>query len=326
MISHAARTTQLPTETQADLLPYSRILVPLDGSALAEEALPPAIAFAQRAGANGKVILLRASVIECIISSRGGPVAVPIGVHQEIDAYLAGLEAAIRAQGVAVEAVRAAGDAAMSIADVVHDQHADLIILVTRALEGMGHLVHGSVAERMLQGSPVPILLLKHGEQPLNLFSPARHPHLLVPLDGSALAETVLPQAIALAGQLGASLTLLRVLSTPALVLADSGSVDAPVGAIRASIPTERRAAMQYLDHIQQRLQSRGIPTAIAITEGDAGEAIAAQARALEAAGNATLIVMATHGHGGVGRWPYGNVASAVLHLADVPLLAIRPR
>ncbi len=62
------------------------------------------------------------------------------------------------------------------------------------------------------------------------------------------------------------------------------------------------------------------------VTEGSAAEDIAGQAKELEQAGHAVMIVMATHGRTGVGRWLYGSVAGAVLHLADVPLLVVRPR
>jgi nucleotide-binding universal stress UspA family protein len=311
---------------QGGLSPYSRILVPLDGSSLAEEALPTAIAFAQRARTQGKLILLHVSRTEHIVYSRGGPFATPIGAQQEIAAYLAKLEAEVRTHGVPVEAVRAEGDAAMGIVTVAHAQHADLILMVTHAREGVSRLVHGSVADRVLQEAPVPVLLLKHGEQPINIFSLEQHPHLLIPLDGSALAESVLLRALALAQQLGAAVTLLRSLDVPELTLAARGYPGSTPDALQGIISTERQAATYYLEQVQQRLQARGIQTIIRVTEGSAVEDIAEEAKALEGTGHATIIVMATHGRGGSDRWLYGSVAGAVLHLAEVPLLVIRPR
>ncbi len=326
MISQTPSTNQVPFKAAGGLPPYGRILVPLDGSPLAEEALPTAIAFAQRAGTNGKLILLRVSKVEYLVYSRGGPFEVPTGVHEEIDAYLTRIEQEIKAQGVPVEAVRTEGDPAIAIVDMAHDHHAELIVMVTHAREGMSRLIHGSVADRVLQGAPVPVLLLKHGEEPTSVFTTEAHPHLLVPLDGSELAESVLLRVISLANQLGASVTLLRSLDLPDLTLSTRGRAAAGSDPIGAIVPTERQTAAQYLEQVQQRVQAYGIPTAIAVTEGGAALDIAEQARTLKEAGQAVIIVMATHGRTGVGRWLYGSVAGAVLHLADVPLLVIRPR
>jgi nucleotide-binding universal stress UspA family protein len=326
MISHISPTNQVPFKTEGGLPPYSRILVPLDGSKLAEEALPAAMAFAQRAGANGKLILLRVSRVEYLVYSRGGPFEVPAGAHEEVNAYLTRTEQEMEAQGMPVEVVRVEGDPAIAIVDMAHNHHADLIVMVTHAREGMSRLVHGSIAERVLQGAPVPVLLLKHGEQPDRVFSIQDRPHLLVPLDGSELAESVLLRAISLANQLGASVTLLRSLNLPDLTLAAQDRTTAGADALRVIVPTERQAALQYLEQTQQRMQAHGIPTAIALTEGSAATDIADQAKALKEAGHAVIIVMATHGRTGVSRWLYGSVAGAVLHLAEVPLLVIRPR
>lgn len=307
------------------LPPYGRILVPLDGASLAEEAVPTAIALAQRAGTAGKVILLHVSRTTHLVYSHGGPFAMLPSTEQEITTYLARREAEVSAQGVAVEVVRTEGDAAMGIVDIAHAQHVDLILLVTHAREGMSRLVHGSVADRVLQGAPAPVLLLKHGEQPINMFSPEAQPHLLLPLDGSEVAESVLLRAIALAQQLGAAVTVLRSLNMPELTLEVRGRQGGPLDAPQGIVLMERQAATRYLEQVQQRLQARGIPTAMRVTEGSAAEDIAEQAQVLEGAGQATIIVMATHGRGGSDRWLYGSVAGAVLHLADVPLLVIRP-
>jgi nucleotide-binding universal stress UspA family protein len=326
MLSGISSTHQVVDTSQGVLPPYGRILVPLDGSALAEEALPTAIAFVQRAGKAGKLILLRVTHMEYLVYSRGGPFEVPSGIHQEVDAYLARLEAQMKSDGVPVEVARAEGEPAIAIVDMAHDHHADLIIMVTHAREGMSRLVHGSITDRVLQASSVPVLLLKHGEQPDRVFSIQGHPHLLVPLDGSELAESVLLRAISLASQMGASMTLLRSLDLPDLSVSGTRAGGLTPKDIGVIMPTARQHAMQYLQQMQERVQAHGIPTAVLVTEGSAAEDIAGQAKELEQAGHAVMIVMATHGRTGVGRWLYGSVAGAVLHLADVPLLVVRPR
>lgn len=326
MLPNTLPTHQIVDTSRGVLPPYSRILVPLDGSALAEEALPAAIAFVRRAGKSGKLMLLRVTHMEYLVYSRGGPFEVPTGVHQEVDAYLARLEAQMKSDGVPVEVVRAEGEPAIAIVSIAHDHHADLIIMVTHAREGTSRLIHGSIADRVLQASSVPVLLLKHGEQPDRVFSIQGRPHLLVPLDGSELAESVMLRAVSLASQMGASMTLLRSLDLPDLTVAGTRRGGLPPADIGVIVPTARQHALQYLQQMQARTQAHGIPTAVLVTEGGAAEDIAGQAKELAQAGQTVMIVMATHGRTGVGRWLYGSVAGAVLHLADVPLLIVRPR
>jgi nucleotide-binding universal stress UspA family protein len=149
---------------------------------------------------------------------------------------------------------------------------------------------------------------------------------ILVLLDGSELAESVLLRAVSLASQMGASMTLLRSLDLPDLTVAGARQGGITVADMGVIVPTARQHTMQYLQQMQVRVQAHGIPTAVLVTEGGAAEDIARQAKTLGQAGNAVMVVMATHGRTGVGRWLYGSVAGAVLHLADVPLLVVRPR
>lgn len=326
MSSNMLSMNQASTNVHLEYPLYGRILTPVDGSLLAEEALPTAIAFAKRAGARGKVILVRVSRAEYTVYSRGGPFEIPSGMPQESEEYLNTLKETVKAQGVSVEAVNTEGDAALGIVDVAKERQADLIVLVTHAREGISRLVHGSVADRVLHGASVPVLLLKHGEQLTTIFSGEKQLHLLVPLDGSVVAESVLPQAISLARQLNAAITLVCSLDLPDLSFSARGRAAAANDVIRGMIPDERKAAIKYLEQIQQQLQTQGISTATVVTEGGAAGDIAAQAKALEEAGKPTIIVMTTHGRSGIGRWLYGSVAGAILHLADVPLFVIRQR
>lgn len=337
---------------QHELPRFARILVPLDGSPVAEEALPTAITLVQRAGAQGKLLLAHVNPmghfvfaphslelppkspphflltnvhpLEDRLSAPIGPFELPARGQEERDTYLASIEAAAQAQGVPAEAIQTEGDPATGIVDMAYDHHADLILLVTQAREGLCYLVHGSVADHVLQSATVPVLLLKRGEAPLRAFPSQGQPQLLVPLDGSALAESVLPHISSLAQQLGATVTLLRSLDLPNLPPVERDRAGAAIETVHTSLSPERQAAQQYLEQTQQRLQAQGIPTTILVTEGDAAYDIAEHARTLEEAGKAVLLVLATHGHTGINRWLYGSVAGAVLHLAAVPLLVIR--
>ena len=324
MISQMSSPHQAVLSRQRKTSAYSRVLVPLDGSKLAEAALPAALAFVQRAGAGGTLILGQVGPLEHLAYAHGSYFELPGTAQKETEAYLEGVAEAVRAENVAVEVTYAQGDPARGIADMAHDHHADLIVIVTHAREGLSRLVHRSVANRVLRETPVPVLLLKQDEQARVHFSFGEHLHLLVPLDGSVCAASAASQAITLAQQLGAAVTVMRSLDLPDLSLADRGRAGAGTDAIRATIPADRHKAAAYLSKMQALFQSHEISTSLVLTEGGAAQDIVAQARTLEDKGKQVIIVMATHGRTGGQRLLFGSVASTVLHLADVPLFVIR--
>jgi nucleotide-binding universal stress UspA family protein len=325
MMSGSSSPTEEATNAQRVTPPFCKILVPLDGSPLAEEALPVALAFAKHAGASGKLVLVHARRVELPAFSRGGAKEMPLTAPSQIP-YLGRIAQDVREQGVEVEVIDTEGDPAGAIVDLARELHVDLIVLVTHAREGLSRLLYGSVADRVLQEAPVPVLLLKHGEYPALVFVPEEHPHLLLPLDGSELAESVVPLVISLASHIGASVTLLRSLDMVELVAEGMHEQERKAAERGVLISTERQQAMRYLEQIQARFQALGIPTATLVTEGSAAEDIAEQAKVLEQTGNAVMMVMATHGRSSASRWLYGSVAGAVLHLVTIPLLVIRPR
>ncbi|MBI2322556.1 MAG: universal stress protein [Chloroflexi bacterium] len=141
--------------------------------------------------------------------------------------------------------------------------------------------------------------------------------HVLVPLDGSATAEAAMPHAEALARQGGARLTLLRVLPPP-----DSYVIPEAVFVDREQVMRSLEAeALGYLRAVRERLEGGGLTVRTTTRVGDAATAILDTARAV----GADLIVMATHGRSGLGRWALGSVADRVVRAAGVPVLLVRP-
>jgi nucleotide-binding universal stress UspA family protein len=143
---------------------------------------------------------------------------------------------------------------------------------------------------------------------------------ILVPLDGSGLAEVALPAAVSLAQQFGGKLILLRVVRPPEVTGQTSGGVS--YGEFVADL--RRRAvgdAQQYLHSQQGILRQQGLHVDILVAEGpNVAELILDNMVALEV----DTIVMSTHGRGGVSRWVFGSVADKVLRRANVPVLLIR--
>ncbi len=149
---------------------------------------------------------------------------------------------------------------------------------------------------------------------------------ILVPLDGSELAESVFPHVETLARQTSAwpaDVVLIRVCEPARMVMAGYGSDAIGQAAIIAdqAAAVVREDAEKYLDEVEKRLRASGLKVRTELLMGDPAEEI------LEYAANnpVDLIAMATHGRSGISRWAYGSVASKVLRGIDTPLLLVTP-
>ena len=142
------------------------VLVPLDGSALAEAALPRVVELA--ADSDTRVILLRAA--HAATFPPGDVVSAQVKVVEEAERYLA--EVASRLRTLGVQQVRCSvwyGAPAPAIVDAAGLNHADLIVMASHGRSGLGRVVMGSVAESVLRGTTTPILLLRDGQAPLEV-------------------------------------------------------------------------------------------------------------------------------------------------------------
>ncbi len=150
--------------------------------------------------------------------------------------------------------------------------------------------------------------------------------HVLVALDGSEAAERVLAHAKALAGAFHSTVTLVQAIVSVETIIAQSATPGPGVGDITPPMdPTpiveaERSSASEYLTGVAARLRATGVAVNIEMPEGDAAEAIVDRAEAL----GVSLILMTTHGRGGLGRLVFGSTADAVLRHAKCPVLIVR--
>ena len=141
---------------------------------------------------------------------------------------------------------------------------------------------------------------------------------ILVPLDGSALAETALAHAQGLATQMHSSVVLLRVSVYPSY---DFLFVDPQLAAtLRQDVERVHEEERHYLQQTAARLKRAGLRVSAELREGDVAEMILETA----ASSHADLIVMSTHGRSGLSRWLMGSVANRVIHHASIPVLLIR--
>lgn len=146
--------------------------------------------------------------------------------------------------------------------------------------------------------------------------------HILVPLDGSELAEVALPHAIAVAKPSNARVTLLQVVpSTTARTGLGEAGVFLDAEFWRKLDESRVAEARAYLERVAERLTADGLQVDIVLRKGEPADTVIDVAKELEA----DLIVMATHGRTGLGRWVLGSVADRVVRASHLPVLLIRP-
>ena len=313
---------------------YQRILVPLDGSTRAESAIPVAARLAQ--ASSGSVILLQ--VVAPPVSPGKFNVAevYPImGTDEELaqaNEYLKTLAQTSPLSGITTEVQALVGAVAPKILSATQALHADLIVMWSHGDTGFKRWALGSVAHKLVPHSPVPVLILRDGG-PVPAAS-AEHPvRMLVPLDGSPLSESALEPAVQLVAALAPStqraLQLLRVVDIPSSYGRFRTKADSYFDTqMRAEV---KREDEQYLDAVAKRFAEGelaqyhlAVTTRVAI-DPDVAEAIVQTAEQAEGTGGfgSGVIVMATHGRGGLERWVLGSIAERVLHSTKLPLLIV---
>lgn len=296
---------------------YRTFLVPLDGSKLAERALPYAVKLAE--AGRGRLILIRVAIAPPPMTIDGLDwESSQREAVEEAERYLAAVASGMPSS-LAVETLVPYGRTEKQILEVVSSLQVSVIVMATHGRTGLPHLLHGSVAEGILAHSNVPVLLVhaRPGEQ-VNAELDLVASRLMVPLDGSALAESALEPA----GQMvsdGGELVLLRVVQFPEDVLTgDDGRV---IAYVDQQAEARKLAALDMLIATARKLRDR-FPTVNVTTDariGTPAESIVAAA----ADHQVSLIVMATHGRTGLGRAVLGSVAGEVLRTARVPLLLL---
>jgi nucleotide-binding universal stress UspA family protein len=297
--------------------PFRSILVPLDGSSEAEQALPLATTIAQGAGAK-----LRLALVHQIPVAPLDPGAAKYFVSADLRArrweraYLRGVQATLRQAGTRrTSAVTMTGAAGPALAQYVSAMGIDLVVMATHGRGGVQRAWLGSVADYLVRHLKVPVLLTRPtGETTAR--RPARPGPILVPLDGSALAEGALGPAAGLAKCWQTGLTLLRVVHP--VPLSTDAVLPIPSAYDEEFTSAERSQARGYLDDLVSRLQGDGIrATGAAVLGWGTVESI------LEAAspGRVSAIVLATHGRGGFRRLALGSVADKLVRAARVPVM-----
>ena len=297
---------------------YTRLLVPLDGSELAEQVLPPVRSLAK--GLHARVDLLRvfSPVTPDLIDPAHGQYVDRVAEALRVQAqdYLDAVAAPLRREGIAVACEVHEGNAADLIVRAAEWEPGTLVAMATHGRSGIGRWVLGSITDKVLHATTKPLLVVRARQGAPPAGAPLRS--VIVPLDGSPLAEQVLPHAAALAEALALRVVLARVSPTTEELYRASGFLGGMYQDIATQVEEE---AQHYLREVGARLrEQRGLSVEERLLRGHPAGAIVELAQ--ETPG--TLVAMTTHGRSGIGRWMLGSVTGRVVRHAPCPVLVVR--
>lgn len=323
---------------------YKRILVPLDGSKLAEQVVPYAAFLANGLGAE--VHLLRA--FDPLPADLSDPehglyvdslLAMERGAAQD---YLETVAAPLREAGIAVASEVAESSPAERIVERAEEDPSALVAMSTHGRSGLGRWLLGSVTDKVLRATRNPLLIVRPTApevpdearddpvvrllQGLERVRGVARPEgalteVIVALDGSPLAESALPHATAIAAALGLKVILARAAPTEADYYRFAGFPFGLSGP-RVDVPDAATAATDYLKMVGEHLRAEGVAAVEErVLHGEAATAILD----LASATSGSMVAMTTHGRSGVERWVLGSVADRIVRHADVPVLVVRP-
>lgn len=295
---------------------YKKILVPLDGSELAEIALPYAVELAGRL--NAEVILLH--VCESAEEQ----------YHNMHQLYMQKMVGSIKrrirnylekpgAKSIGVKSAILFGHPAEQILDYADKEHTNLIVIATHGLSGIRRWVLGSVADKVVNATKQPLILIRASGIHHHVLQKVRMNKMLVTLDGSKESELVIPYIEELASRLNGEVVLFQAVTPPSPVYAVPGYT-AQLPYTTAQVELWKAEAEAYLKNMADDFKRRRIKVKSKVRIGDAAHEIIKFADEE----HADLVAMSTHGRSGITRWALGSTADKVLRAGNTSLFLVR--
>jgi nucleotide-binding universal stress UspA family protein len=292
-----------------------KVYVPLDGSTLSKQAVNVGEMLTRACGGTLHLI----HILEESAASESRPPRA-IADRQIAERYLNGLVAKLP-DDIDADTRIIRGNATEELLRISRENPDAIIAMSTHGRGGLGRLMFGSVADKVLRGAASPVALVRNSGQETS----TQLRTVLVPLDGSPLAEEALPLAEQLARATDATISLVRVTETfwdsTLLVDVPEAAYLSPeqVNDYEAQALADARA---YLNDIATDLRAKGLRVVWEVRIGRPAEEITRVAETT----TADLILISTHGRGGLRRWALGSVTNELLHRGTTPILAIPPR
>jgi nucleotide-binding universal stress UspA family protein len=285
---------------------YQKILVPLDGTELAEKALPYAKTIAKL---KKSTLTLFAVSLNIFVERRDKLFASYLDVNaQKLNA--AGIKAATGYGNVAEQTIKYANNNEM-----------DLITIATHGYTGAKKWLFGSITQKVLYGTTIPVLLVKakspEGSAELN--------RILVPVDGSPFSESTFPYVIELAKKTDKEILLLHICEPPIVPSYGTQPINQKWKKYRDEMWAEmENQATNYLKKTSAALKKKGLKVKSRVVKAHTGEVVKIILQ-ISKEENIDLIIMATQGRTGVSGLVYGSVANKIVEESPYPVLLIRP-
>ena len=305
---------------------FKRILTPLDGSTLSEGILPYVRALALALGARVELLrtyenldhelALRDDADGAMIMAALEPLTTRL--HNQAQSYLDRVAEGLRGQGIPTDVDVRSGPAAIHIVNEAAVAEDTLVAMSTHGRTGLGRWIMGSVTDRVLHTTMAPLLVVHPDRGAPSVDSTAEIRTLIVPLDGSELAETVLPIATEVAKALGSRVILAETIGIPSGYYPEEDSAAMTGVGVISQMEDQ---AEEYLGIRAAEMRRAGVADVCAtVSRGSPAAEIEELARATPD----SMIIACTHGRSGVGRTVLGSVTDRLARHSGHPSLIVR--
>ena len=298
---------------------FDPILVPLDGSLLAECVLSHAIAVAQ--AFNAKVILLR------VLDRDQQRVSAQLfdllnwQIHKaETALYLRKIDARLQELGLRTESIAQEGLVAESIIEFAQNQEMKLIILSSHGHSGVSQWGISSVAQKIILSAPTSVMIVRAHQPASSEMAGQEYQRILVPLDGSRRAENVLPMIAHLARFHKSQIHIVCVVTTPEMAR-QLPPVQEDIDLSNRIVARNREESTRYLEQVRLSSHLNGIPAQTHLLTSDNAPAAL---HGLVEQENIDLVALSAHGYSGNNQWPYGSMVNNFILYSKVPLLIVQ--
>jgi nucleotide-binding universal stress UspA family protein len=298
---------------------FDPILVPLDGSLLAECVLPHVSAIAR--AFNSRVMLLRGldrtqaaekaqlfDLLNWQINKTGAKL------------YLDKTSTRLQKSGLRVEVTIMEGLVAESIADFAQSQGMKLIILSSHGRSGLSQWGISSVTQKIIFSAPTSVLIIRAHQPTASDLDERLYTRIMVPLDGSRRAENVLPMVTVLARFHQSRIHLVHVVRAPEMAR-QMPLAREDVDLSNRVITRNREEAIRYLDQVRLHSALEGIDVETHLLTGDNAASALHEFADQE---HIDLVALSAHGYSGNNRWPYGSMVNNFILYSKVPLIIVQ--
>jgi nucleotide-binding universal stress UspA family protein len=298
---------------------FDPVLVPLDGSLLAECALPHAIAIAR--AFDARIVLLR--VLDKNQASEKTQLfdLVNWQIYKTgARLYLEKTGARLQKAGLRIEIALQEGLVAESITEFSQSQGMKLIILSSHGRSGLSQWGISSVTQKIIFSAPTSVLLIRAHQPAPGEFIERQYKRILVPLDGSRRAENVLPMVNLLARFHKSWIHVVHVVKTPEMAR-QMPLTREDVELSERIVSRNREEAVRYLDQIRLHSPLDGLDIQTHLLTSDNA---AAALHELAVKENIDMVALSAHGYSGYTQWPYGGMVNNFVLYSKVPLLIVQ--